>query len=60
MVFGEKTQKYIIVFLKKLIEKVLFKIKAIRTDSSVEFGNKVRMFIKKYGIQLIKNSPYTP
>ena len=59
-VLGGKTQEDTILFLKELLEKVPFKIQAIRTDQGTEFGNKVRKFLNKQGIELRKNPPYTP
>lgn len=59
-VLGGKTQKHTIIFLKELIEKAPFKIQIIRTDQGVEFGNKIKEFLKEQGIGLKRNPPYTP
>ena len=48
-------------FIKELINKVPFKILAIRTDQGSEFINqKVATFLEEQGIEHKKNPPYTP
>lgn len=59
-VLGSKTQKDTIIFLKELLNKIPFKIQAIRTDQGTEFGKKVEAFLNSNGIELRKNPPYTP
>lgn len=59
-VMGGKTEEKTICFLKELISKAPFDIKAIRTDRGTEFSKKVTMFLKENGIEHRKNPPYTP
>ncbi len=50
-----------IIFLKELLLKAPFPIRAIRTDQGREFVNeKVRTFLKKHHIEHKINPPYTP
>lgn len=55
-----KTQESTIEFLRQLITKAPFPIKAIRTDQGTEFGSKVTEFLRKNGIEHKKNPAYTP
>lgn len=59
-VMKDKTQESTITFLKELIKKAPFTIKAIRTDQGVEFGKKVTTFLGENGIEHKKNPAYTP
>ena len=64
-VFGKLYQDHTadstIKFLKELIERAPFDIKAIRTDQGTEFINgKVKKFLEDRGIEHKKNPPYTP
>jgi len=50
-----------LLFLKELIKKAPFEIKAIRTDQGREFLNKkVKTFLKSVNIEHKINPPYTP
>lgn len=59
-VMERKTEEATIEFLKELINKAPFTIKAIRTDQGTEFSKKVTKFLKDKGIEHKKNPPYTP
>lgn len=59
-VMGGKSQESTITFLKELIKKAPFTIRAIRTDQGTEFGTKVTTFLKENNIEHKKNPPYTP
>ena len=47
-------------FLKKLIISAPFKIQAIRTDQWTEFAQVFTDTLEEFGIEHIKNPPYTP
>ncbi len=59
-VMENKTEEATIEFLKELISRAPFTIKAIRTDQGTEFSKKVSEFLKDHGIEHRKNPPYTP
>lgn len=59
-VMNHPTQGLTIEFLKELIEKSPFKIRAIRTDQGREFAKTVTEFLLSQGIEHRKNPPYTP
>ena len=60
-VYENHTADSTLVFLKELIQKVPFRISAIRSDQGREFINeKVKIFLEKEGIEHKINPPYTP
>ena len=59
-VMKNKTQETTIIFLKELIARAPFTIRAIRTDQGTEFSKKVTEFLEENGIEHRKNPPYTP